>query len=180
MLFFESLTQPSKCCSCFRFKGLLLKVWLKRRMIIYSDSYQQIFEKFQNIKKHCYRTASNTYVLIHSLLAILPLSYRDECHAIWTVALWTQLHVYFLRGSWWFHFVYSHFMSLILCDELAVLQYWTNDYMWLSYTVLWGEKWCKLTHTIIKQWRLPKLMKMSTKRDSRQTHTCKNGNERWK
>ena len=49
----------------------------------------------------------------------------------------------------------------------------TNDYMWLSYTVLWGEKWCQLTHTTTEQWWvIPyKVMMLWTKRERKNAHT---------
>ena len=56
---------------------------------------------------------------------------------------------------------------------LAVLHNCTNDYMWLSYTVLWGEKWCQLTHTTTEQWWvIPyKVMMLWTKRERKNAHT---------
>ena len=56
---------------------------------------------------------------------------------------------------------------------LVVLHNCTNDYMWLSYTVLWGEKWCQLTHTTTEQWWvIPyKVMMLWTKRERKNAHT---------
>ena len=128
---------------------------------------------------------------------------RGGVHHLKSGTLNTALEHYFLRGSWWFHFVYTYkvpplglqrgatFLSQMRNKlkkqtskpknraqskqehVLVVLHNCTNDYMWLSYTVLWGEKWCQLTHTTTKQWRVIPytVMMLWTKRERKNAHT---------
>ena len=108
MLFFESLTQPSTYCSYFRFKGLT----------IYSDSYQQIFEKFQNIK-----TTVIELPRMRMCLSIASFHLSSELQG-WVPLNSGTLNTaprLFHTGLVVIPFVYSYFLSLFTqtCTDLA-------------------------------------------------------------